>query len=138
MPRYIYWVATAQGEQTEQRILMFIFPDREITGNLRKIIKSKFLHREFTYLQHRDIFEAVKLNKLSWLWWHVATIFWRTFLSRGNPRMEWNFCNMPLLLCLQFREDYSYYISVSKSSGINVTFWGRKKGENPATLILFW
>ena len=37
-------VATAQGKQG---IWMFIFPDRENTGNLPKNIKNMILHREF-------------------------------------------------------------------------------------------
>ena len=37
-------VATAQGKPG---IWMFIFPDRENTGNLSKNIKNLFLHREF-------------------------------------------------------------------------------------------
>ena len=37
-------VATAQGKQG---IWMFIFPDRENTGNLPKSIKNMILHREF-------------------------------------------------------------------------------------------
>ena len=39
-------VATAQGKQG---IWMFIFPDRENTGNLPKNIKNVFLHREFAF-----------------------------------------------------------------------------------------
>ena len=38
-----YRVATAQGKQG---IYMFIFPDRENTGNLPKNIKNMILHRE--------------------------------------------------------------------------------------------
>ena len=40
-------VATAQGKQGEQGIWKSIFPDRENTGNLPKILKICFLHREF-------------------------------------------------------------------------------------------
>ena len=39
-------VATAQGKQGKQGIWMFIFPDRENTGNLPKNIKNMILHRE--------------------------------------------------------------------------------------------
>ena len=41
-------VATAQGKPGKQGIWIFIFPDREKTGNLPKNIKNVILHREFT------------------------------------------------------------------------------------------
>ena len=65
--KYLYWlvvrsfgfltfyrVATAQGKSGKQGIWMYIFPDRENTGNLPKNIKNMILHREFNS-QHREI-----------------------------------------------------------------------------------
>ena len=50
-------VAMAQGKQG---IWMFIFPDRENTGNLPKILKNVFT--QGIYFQRREHFRAVKFK----------------------------------------------------------------------------
>ena len=57
-----------------QGIWMFIFPDRENTGNLPKNIKNMILHREFNS-QHRENVEVLKIKRHFRVVVGVATIF---------------------------------------------------------------
>ena len=56
---YLFNVATAQRERG---IWIFIFPDRENTGNFRKQLKICFT--EGIYLQHRDNFNVLKTRNI--------------------------------------------------------------------------
>ena len=47
---------------------MFIFPDRENTGNLPKTIKDMFLYRQFTFQIQpvKENFEVLKIKECAW------------------------------------------------------------------------
>ena len=126
-------VATVQ-EKTG--ISMFIFPDKENTGNFqtektREIcqnIKNMFLHRAFTP-QHSDNFEVITTKRCFRvvLECRCFPLAFEANFEMGNDRMEWSFSTSSIVFVIIVQRVFVVvYVSVGSGSAINVIIWGWK------------